>query len=66
VQGRAVTAGVLHGWSDLVEANGLVTPVRRAFEERPQSITFHGVNSAALTASNFEFDLTPVMNNTGI
>ncbi|WP_029586060.1 Ig-like domain-containing protein, partial [Bradyrhizobium sp. URHD0069] len=30
-----------------------------------QSITFHGVNAASLTESNFVFDLTPVMNNAG-
>ena len=30
-----------------------------------QSITFHGVNAAALTESNFVFDLTPETNNAG-
>ena len=30
-----------------------------------QSITLYGVNAAALTASNFVFDQTPVMNNAG-
>ena len=31
-----------------------------------ESITLHGVNAAALTASNFVFDQTPVTNNAGM